>query len=128
LVTSVLKSTRFFNDGHSLIIRNYNLHGFRDLELTDTALDFIRTDFERLRESGMKAIVRFRYTTAIGDPDAPLEIVLRHIEQLKPLFQEYYDVIAVLNAGFIGAWGEWHASTHNLTDVENQRAILFALL
>lgn len=128
LQPAVLRSARLFPDGYSLIIRLYNLHLFRDKELTQAALDFIQTDFDRLREAGIKAIVLFRYSTVIGDPDAPLEIVLRHIEQLAPVLQENYDVIAVMKAGFIGAWGEWHASTHNLTDLENKRAILFKLL
>ena len=32
--------------------------------------------------------------------------ILAHIEQLKPLLKQNSDVIAVLQHGFIGAWGE----------------------
>jgi hypothetical protein len=38
------------------------------------------------------------------------------------------DVIAVLQAGLIGAWGEWHTSTNGLDTPENKQTILLALL
>ena len=37
--------------------------------------------------------------------DATKEWMLRHIEQLSPIFSEYEDVIDVVQAGFIGVWG-----------------------
>ena len=33
-----------------------------------------------------------------------------------------------MEAGFIGAWGEWHTSTHGLDNITDKRDILFALL
>jgi hypothetical protein len=38
------------------------------------------------------------------------------------------DVIVALKAGFVGAWGEWHSSTNNLTEPSSRKAILDALL
>ena len=38
------------------------------------------------------------------------------------------DVIAVLQAGFIGAWGEWHTSSNNLTTPARKAAVRDALL
>src|SRR5690606_17462643 len=38
--------------------------------------------------------------------DAPVHIVLQHVQQLKPLLHKNADVIAVLQEGFIGIWGE----------------------
>ena len=37
--------------------------------------------------------------------DATKEWMLRHIEQLSPIFSEFEDVIDVVQAGFIGVWG-----------------------
>ncbi len=64
-------------------------------------------------------VIRFAYTnkTHAGDcndqykicppyGDASKKIVLMHIEQLKPLLQQNADVIAVVQMGFIGIWGE----------------------
>jgi hypothetical protein len=55
-------------------------------------------------------------------------MVLRHIEQLSPLLHDNADVLNVMAGGFVGAWGEWHGSAHNLTDPENRKVILDAIL
>ncbi len=116
------------NLNYSLIIRLYYLPEFRDQDLSEAILDLMQADFNVLREAGVKAILRFRYSKNETEPDAPLAIVERHLDQLKPLLEENYDVIAVLQAGFIGAWGEWHASSNNLTSLSNKRAVLSKLL
>jgi hypothetical protein len=38
------------------------------------------------------------------------------------------DVIAVMQAGFVGQWGEWHDSSNGLTGANEERAILSAVL
>src|SRR5699024_7204160 len=64
-----------------------------------------------------------------SEPDASEARVLAHIAQLEPLLRAHEDVIALVQAGFIGAWGEWHTSTHGLDDdPDARRAILEALL
>ena len=114
--------------GRSLILRIYYLKTFRDKDLSQKQLDLIRQDFEVMREAGVKCVLRFAYSQDIGQPDAPLSIVLRHLEQLQPLLQANADVIAVMQAGFIGAWGEWHSSTHNLDNTVAHRTILSKIL
>jgi hypothetical protein len=57
-----------------------------------------------------------------------MAVVLRHIEQLVPLWEANKDVINVLDPGFIGAWGEWHSSTNGLDSEENMNTIIDALL
>lgn len=39
-----------------------------------------------------------------------------------------YDVIALMDGGFIGAWGEWHSSDFGLDNTESRRNVLFKLL
>ncbi len=114
--------------GRSLILRLYYLKSFRDKDLSRKQLDLIREDFRVMRAAGVKCILRFAYSQAIGQPDAPLAIVLRHLEQLRPLLQANADIIAVMQAGFIGAWGEWHSSTNDLDNTEARRAILTKIL
>src|ERR1019366_6607100 len=46
--------------------------------------------------------------------DAPLDRVVAHLDQLGPVLRENADVLAFLEAGFIGTWGEWHDSTNGL--------------
>lgn len=94
----------------SLILRLFYLEGFRSGSISASYLDNMRTDFERLRAAGLKAVVRFAYTSSMSQPygDATPERVLAHIAQLKPILAANADVIATIQVGFIGAWGEWY--------------------
>lgn len=86
-----------------------------------------------MRSAGLKIVPRFTYNFPLTDEfcptsDAPLARVLQHIEQLKPIFGEYWDVIMAVQAGFIGAWGEWHCSSNQLDTLDHKQRILEALL
>lgn len=98
------------NQGITLLFRNFYLNGNVSSDISGDYLMGMEEDFNTLRKAGMKAIIRFSYAESMQKPygDAPLNIVLRHISQLKPLLQKHSDVIFVLQAGFIGAWGEWY--------------------
>lgn len=116
------------NENVSTILRIVYLDAFKTSDLSSDKLESISDDFELIREHGLKVIVRFAYTDDIEGDDAPLAIVLRHIDQLSSLLRCNEDIIPFFQAGFIGAWGEWHSSSNNLTTLENQRSILFKLL
>jgi len=113
--------------GHSLAIAVVKLPDYRDRPLDQALLTSLANGFAQVRAAGIKLVLRFSYNSAF-DADAPKSVVLGHIEQLAPLLQENADVIAVMQAGFIGAWGEWHASTNGLDTPEAQAEILDALL
>jgi len=114
--------------GQTVVELEYNLSKFRDRKLSIAELNLIKNDFHLIREAGMKCQLRFAYSESIGEPDAPLRVILEHIAQLKPILRANYDVIVVMQAGFIGAWGEWHSSTNGLDNVSDRRKILFAEL
>jgi hypothetical protein len=69
-------------------------------------------------------VVRFAYNQDQTSPFAePIKArILAHIEQLKPLLKTNSDVIAVLQQGFIGAWGE----TSSVAILDNDVSILRA--
>ena len=103
----------------SLIYRAYELDIFKDKPLSKTFLENLQKDFDITRAAGLKMILRFAYTNTThgGDckdeykicppyGDAPRDIVMQHVAQLKPFFQKNADVIALLQQGFIGIWGE----------------------
>ena len=121
-----LKSLK--NENVTIILRLYYLDAFKDSDLSSTQLDLIKTDFERLREAGIKCILRFAYNGDQNETDAPLSVIQSHLDQLKPVFNDNVDVIAFVQAGFIGSWGEWHTSTNNLTTTENKKAVVNKLL
>lgn len=112
----------------SMIWRVYYLEKFKDSPLSDAQLGLLSTDFSRMRDAGIKCIFRFAYTDALDKGDAPIDIVTTHLDQLAPIFQEHADVIAFAQAGFIGAWGEWHTSTNNLTSLANKKIVVNKLL
>lgn len=120
---------RELRDDHiTLVLRLYYLKDYRNRPLDRVQLDLIARDFATLRATGMKAIVRFAYSSRIGEPDAPLDVVRQHLAQVGPLLREHADLIVTVQAGFIGAWGEWHASTNGLAEPEAMRQIATALL
>lgn len=118
----------------TLIQRIFYLEKFRDQPLSAAQMALMRSDMDKIREAGLKCILRFAYTgidyvdNTNNGQDAPLATVTQHIGQLKPLFQDNQDVIAFVQAGFIGPWGEWHSSTNGLDTPDNEKKILFALL
>jgi hypothetical protein len=113
--------------GRTLVNVRVVLSDYRTKDLDQAKLDELSAGFAKVRDAGLKAIVRFQYNEGSGE-DAPLEQVLRHIEQLGPVLRDNWGVIAVLQAGFIGAWGEWHSSSNGLDDDEGRGAVLSALL
>jgi hypothetical protein len=94
----------------SLAFRHWYLDSFVNADLTQAFLDKVAADFSTLRQAGMKAVLRFAYTDNATKPygDASKARVLGHIAQLKPILFANSDVIAALQAGFIGTWGEWY--------------------
>jgi len=112
----------------SLILRLYYLEKFKTTALSQAQLDLIKTDFTRLREAGLKCVLRFAYTDAQDGKDASVAVISGHLDQLKPILEENKDVIAFVQAGFVGAWGEWYYTTNQLTTPANKKLILDKLL
>ena len=94
----------------------FYLNGYRDkYNLDDEVIDAIGTVFTNLRNAGKKAIVRFGYTSAHGEGDKPWDAgiynIRHHIEQITPKLTANEDIIYVVQAGFIGTYGEWYYTT-----------------
>jgi hypothetical protein len=103
------------NNGVTLLRRNYILSDFRYQPLSNKFLKLLEDDFSAVRQAGLKTILRFAYNFgSIGAEDASAEQIQQHLAQLKPVLQRNADVIAFMEAGFVGAWGEWHNSTNGL--------------
>lgn len=93
----------------TLVMVLYNFNKFKDKDLAEEVLGGFDEDMEELRKYGLKCVLRFAYTESESDKkDATPEWVKRHLEQLKPHLAANADVIYVLEAGFVGVWGEWY--------------------
>lgn len=124
-----LAMDRLAEDGFTIGQFYVYLTDYSARPLDDEVLGRIQSEFDDMRRAGVKALLRFAYETTNQNPtNGPTrEITLRHMEQLRPLIERNKDVLYVLQAGFIGAWGEWHSSVHIRTD-EDRAEILRGLL
>ena len=116
-------SDHYFSDGRSegrsLLLRLYYLDNFRTKTLPQAVLDEITADMAKFRANGFKCILRFAYTAEAYDnasqnQDASPAIWQQHLSQLKQVLQDNADVIYVVQAGFLGAWGEWYYSSQGI--------------
>lgn len=107
----------------TLVHRYFILDNFVSSDITTSFLNNMQNDFDQARLAGVKLIVRFSYTNTpptgncgswICPPygDASKSRVLSHIQQLKPILMSNSDVIASLQMGFIGVWGENYYTDH----------------
>jgi hypothetical protein len=92
----------------SLVLRVFYLDLFTNAPISSNYLQTISADFASIRNQGAKAIVRFAYFQSPNRPfpEPTKARILEHIAQLAPVLRNNRDVIAVLQQGFIGAWGE----------------------
>ncbi|MCL2763282.1 MAG: DUF4832 domain-containing protein [Treponema sp.] len=99
--------------------------------ITQAGLDYMRRTFLAVRNTNGVVIPRFLYDNgwhwndATGrlwancEPDGMCTVtghtdktwVEYHIWQIKPLLQEFEDIIMTVDAGWFGPWGEMHSTT-----------------
>jgi hypothetical protein len=119
-------------NGNTLVHAPIRLDPYRDTPLPADFLVELERAFDRVRGAGLKVIPRFMYNFGPyprSEPDASEARIVAHLAQLAPVLADNADVLLVLQGGFIGAWGEWHSSTHGLDrDARAKRRILDALL
>lgn len=106
----------------TLVFRYYILDDVVNKAISASFITNIQKDFAAARSAGVKIIPRFVYTETAKPGncpegficplygDAPKAVVLNHIAQLKPVLHDNADVIACVQLGFIGTWGEQYYS------------------
>jgi hypothetical protein len=131
---TVLRNYRT-QQGISLVMCVFYLAEFKTSPIRQTALDRLQRQFATARAAGVKMILRFAYTTSTDGADAPKDRVLSHLDQLAPALSGNSDVIYLMQAGFIGAWGEWYytqnfgnAGVVSATDWANRKAVTDKIL
>jgi hypothetical protein len=116
--------TAGYNVYSTLVFRYFVLENFVSSEISQGYLDSMQMDFDIARAAGVKLIPRFAYTienNGIGNcgnwicppyGDASKDWVLTHIDQIASVLQANQDVIALVQMGFIGVWGEGYYTDH----------------
>ena len=133
-ITEELRAYR--DENMSLVLLMFDLREFLNQDIPAENLAEIEAYFNQVREAGLKAILRFRYTDSYeGFYDATPEQTLSHVEQLQPILFAHSDIIFVFQAGFVGIYGEWYSTDHwgaplewSTEDTSNRRLLVEAML
>lgn len=128
--------SRCRQEGISIMFCGFVMEDYRNCMIPDSYLQRIRQNLATLRRGGMKAVVRFSYSFSESDKpwDCPWALTKTHIAQLRPILRENADVICLLEAGFVGVWGEWYYTENynfeprSIDDYKPRREVLDALL
>lgn len=105
----------------------FYLTGYRGTEIDRAGFQAMQLYFDTLRAHGLKALLRFAYSTDPGVNDASQADMLRHIQQLGPFLEQNRAAIHALQAGLIGAWGEWHSEKKRVSRKRVLRALADAM-
>jgi len=91
-----------------------------DYDLDEAFFTAWRQTFENCRKNGCMAALRFRYDGNGADNPEPatFDKVLEHISQIKEsgILEEYKDILAFVESGFVGKWGEQHGGKYVSTE------------
>ncbi|MFF0991559.1 DUF4832 domain-containing protein [Kocuria nitroreducens] len=92
----------------------------RDHPDTSPVLKKYASDLQERRKLGLKVVFRPRYDNPSGNTPSScglfhadtLERQLRHIDAVAKMFRENRDAIGVIQAGYLGRWGEWNTDKY----------------
>mgnify|MGYP005870607963 FL=1 len=124
-------SAKYVADSVSLSQSYFYLTYLIGKELSEENFRTMQAYFDELQKQGKKAVLRFAYERDFmgRSPVGPTgEQILAHLDQLKPFLEKNKDLILVVQAGMIGAWGEWHSSVQGLENSEETKAAVLEKL
>lgn len=124
------------NRGYTVIKAYVSLRPWKNQAIPSWYITELRDRLTTVRNAGLKVHIRFWYNwdRVTGwdaannreaiiclERDAPMSTIRTHLgsTQLAPLFTDFADVIMTVQAGFLGAYGEWAYSTLGQTPVYN---------
>ncbi len=114
-------------NGNTLIHSYLHLDKYQTADLPPALLANLGTGLAAIRAQGLKIVLRTAYVwdgySAVTEPQME-----RHIDQLAPVLAANADVILHLEAGFFGAWGEWHSSPYTASSEESQAPVRYRLV
>jgi hypothetical protein len=114
-------------DGDTIVHSYVHLDKYQTTDLPQALLTNLGTGLGAARAQGLKVVLCFAYVwdgySAVTEPQME-----RHIDQLAPVLAANADVVMHLEAGFFGAWGEWHESPYTAASEESQAPIRYRLV
>lgn len=124
---SLVQQLDYYKEDSPQLAQNYiYLTDYSYKDLDQKALDNIQKYFDALKRNKIQSLLRFCYeyneTNNVVGPTT--EQMLRHMKQLKPIVEKNKDLIHVIQAAFIGLWGEWHHPVYP----HDEKTVLEAIL
>ncbi|MGB8452033.1 MAG: DUF4832 domain-containing protein [Anaerocolumna sp.] len=104
-----------YEAGDALVLLMFNLYGYRDGDISRKGLLYIKNVLDGIRQTGLKAIVRFVYDwdgSGLDNEPEDIGLILNHMEQLKEQLISYQDIIYLIQGIFAGSYGEMNSSKY----------------
>ena len=96
----------YYGQGNALNLCYFNLGAYLTSPIAQSALDAFQQQMDNMRTAGVKTVIRFAYNQSGSNADAALPQMTAHMDQLAPYLEKNKDVIAAVQGGFIGSYGE----------------------
>lgn len=122
-------STRLYHLRCDISAFSAAVNGVADKPLTQAALGGLNDMLAYLRENDKNAVVRFAYDCEFrgeANKEPTLPVILRHVEQLCGVLDDYSATVTAVETGLIGPWGEMHTSA--IANAEHITPIVDAFL
>ncbi|MBR1837881.1 MAG: DUF4832 domain-containing protein, partial [Kiritimatiellae bacterium] len=114
-----LWNLRLFSGGNSYgnggVKSGTRMTGDADIPIDDATLDAWRETFAKARENGVLLTPRFAYDGdgVTGCEPSDFDMVLRHIAQISGVLNAFPDVVAAIECGIVGPFGEMWGSIYD---------------
>lgn len=104
--------------GNTIIHSYLHLDKYKTTDVLPQALlNNLSSGLAAIRAAGLKIVLRPAYEWS-AMPSVPEARIIGHISQINAVISANADVVAYLEAGYLGPWGEWHSSLY--TDYTKQ--------
>jgi len=107
----------------SLVRALIDISDFQSKSFDEEAISFLNRFFETLKKNRQTAVVRFSYHKGFDKKykttEPNIDRVLIHLDQIKNIFKTYDDVIASVECGLFGYYGEMYES--NVESVQKMK-------
>lgn len=97
-----------------------------DMDIPIETLNALKDTLQIFRELNATVIIRFSYNVngvtinqKYLEAEPSLALVLKHVEQLATVINQFPDVICSVETGMLGPWGEQHSTTLGSDSISN---------
>ncbi len=108
------------------------------LQISQQDINTLTHNLNAVKIAKAKAILRFAYFSCDEEKlrinpsdcdakrpnDPPVATILAHIQDLHKVLKDHTSTVAVMEAGFIGKWGEWNSSSIPDSDLAGRSEIV----